>query len=304
MRFLTLTALFAVGCGSHWNIRKGDELAIGCAGKAKYYEDADGDGWGNPDGEPQRLCEADAELNLTATNGRDCADDDAQVTGKVGWWCPADLSGETTIEYTGFISGESEYFYTWGTTEPTWYDTAVESCESWGAHTKDGEDYVPQGHLATFESAAAIAEMQGQLETVATSGYAVLIGVRWVGTWDEGDWGWVDQSDDSLLTAFDFCAGEAPTPDDVYEGLFIGDTGHAQFLEDTLRDLRLAMVLDDEGSWCLGLPSDVGESAEDSGYTPQEGHILCERPQPDPAEYEESQGNEETTGAPGTTPEE
>ena len=207
----------------------------------------------------------------------------------VGWWCPADLYGTEIVEYTGFISGESEYFYTWGQTAPTWYDTASDSCESWGAHTPDGEDYVPQGHLATFDSAAAISEMQGQLELVATSGYAVLVGIRWEGTWDEGVWSWVDQSDDALLSGLDFCGGAEVTPDDVYEGLFIGDAVDALFLEDTLRDMRLAMVLDDTGEWCLGLPSDVGESSADSGYTPQSGHFLCERPQPDPEEYSETQ---------------
>ena len=38
------------GCGSYWDLRPGEVLAIGCADLLNYYLDVDGDGWGERGG--------------------------------------------------------------------------------------------------------------------------------------------------------------------------------------------------------------------------------------------------------------
>ena len=58
--------------------------------------------------------------------------------------------------------------------------------------------------------------------------------------------------------------------------------GEDAAISDVLDTLRLALVLNEDSRWCIGLPSDAGF---DSGYDESHGHILCERPPPDPADY-------------------
>ena len=56
---VSLTTL--AGCGSYWDIRKGEELPIGCAGLLNWYHDADGDQWGDPGSAPKADCGPDQE---------------------------------------------------------------------------------------------------------------------------------------------------------------------------------------------------------------------------------------------------
>jgi hypothetical protein len=278
---------------------KGDRLRVGCAAESLFYRDVDGDGWGDPDSLSQPLCEADAENQLTASNGRDCDDVDANITGRVGRWCPQELFPEVGAEYAGLVIGETEYLYAFGTSTPTlFYADAITSCQHWGAQQLEGDVWTGGGQLATFDSAAAIATIQSAITDpeggAAPASFAGFIGIQWDGDWNGGGWSWVDDSDDSLISSsFTFCNGSEPTVEEVYESLYLGDADHGPFLEDTIDDIRLAMVLTEAGAWCLGIPSDVGEpsdndaTAEGFTYEAQSGHLICEREKPNPEDYQE-----------------
>jgi hypothetical protein len=126
-----------------------------------------------------------------------------------------------------------------------------------------------------------------QLQTpIAASGSAVFagfVGIRWEGEVDNGFWTWMDDSPDTLIDGIGFCEGE-PEPTDFFPNLFLGNPEHRAVMEDELHRLRLALVLNSAGAWCLGLPYEATGDPE-GDYGPDRGHFICERPAPDPAAY-------------------
>lgn len=329
MRSIDITILMALGpmlasCGSSWDIRKGDTLPIGCD-VSYFYADGDGDGWGDPDSEPQELCQADVEQGLTASNGRDCDDANPSITGIVGTVCPAYMLSVDggVLPHDGLIFDEAEFAYLYGADAPVVrHQSAIEACQAWGA--EDAEGSTNLGTLATFVSQAEVAEAQSAIEVSIAGGsgvHATFIGIGWDGPSadpDDGQWAWVDnaadggQANDTLITqAFSWCGGVAPIPGDFFPLLNTSDPNHVPAINAQLDLLRLAMVLDESGNWCLGLPwqaipsqilDEIEQGTADfndpvvadvSRYSTSDAHILCKRPRPDPEDYKHLVGAEE-----------
>lgn len=282
-------------CGSSWQIRKGDELVVGCAEKA-FYPDADGDGWGDANAEPVASCTPPGD-GFTASNGRDCDDGNPAITGRVGAVCPdALLTSSAPIDYEGVIYDQSEFVFVFGVDTPTArYAMAESSCQDWSGMDEIESEWVPRGGLATFNSQAELQEVQDRVEEVTTH-WAGFIGIHWEGGLQNGDWSWTDDSSDALINAIPWCGGQKPLPEDFFPNLNPADPEHAPGIEKELEHIRLALVLQEGGSWCLGLPvdalpADLDDSLEDAGPWPllthTEAHFICERLAPDPSAYQE-----------------
>lgn len=316
---LALGPVLASGCGSSWDIRKGDQLPIGCA-ESYFYEDADGDKWGDPTSEPQKLCQADVELGLTASNGRDCDDADANITGLVGTSCPDGLVGTVdgaAVPHGGVIFDASEFAYVYGADAPVArHGAATQACAGWGGATYDGAAWQTTGTLATFAKLEEIDEVKTALEAAVAGGsgvHATFLGIEWSSaSLDSGAWTWVDDSDDGLLTqGFSWCGGTEPVPADFFPLLNPESQEHVGAMIAQLPELRLAWVLQEDGNWCLGLPwqaipadiwadlqagtADLDDPvvADVSRYSTSDAHLLCERPKPNPDEYKHLVGAEE-----------
>ena len=296
------------GCGSSWDIRKEDELPVGCA-ESFFYADADGDGWGDADSAPEVLCSADVERGLTASNGRDCDDGTASITGLVGNTCPDGLVSTPDgipAPHGGAVFDQAEFAWVYGEAGPVLRHSAgVTSCEGWGATV----DQVKQGSLATFSSQPELEAVVDELEAAVSAGtgaFAAFVGIEWDGTAvDNGAWSFVDDSADGLIEQapdLNWCDTE-PLPTDFFPLLNPEDPEHVPAINAQLGELRLALVRQESGTWCLGLPyhaipSDIWEDlqagtanlndpvvAEVSRYTTSDAHLLCKRVKPDPANY-------------------
>jgi len=297
VRLIISTTLLLAGCGSHWDIRKGDNLGVGCAA-INFYPDADEDGWGDPGAEPAVMCNADVEAGLTASNARDCDDGDIAITGQVGEVCPDGLvvADGGAIGHGGVALGESEFAYVFGTTAPVVrHAMATNSCGAWGGVDDQGADL---GSLATFSAIAELDAVLSALDGALPAGlsYAGFVGIGWEGELSSGAWSFVDESGDGLITSdLDWC-GVEPTPGDFFPLLNINDPDHAAAIEEQLPELRLALVRQDSGSWCLGLPWEAIPAGVQSQldadpdymdpdgtyrYTTSDAHLICKRPQPD-----------------------
>jgi len=280
----TLAVLVLAGCGSSWQIREGAVLEAGCVERA-WYADGDGDGWGDGSAELGAGCEAPEDGGRVAANGRDCDDGSAQVTGRTGATCPDGLlAASAPISYGAALHDTSEYVLVYGEASPLARFTAAESaCEAWsGADPVDG-GWVPRGGLATFASQAERVALQQAVEAaVGEDGrWAGFVGIGWSGPLVGGAWAWVDGTEGDPRAGLPWCGNVAPTPEDFFPGLDPADPERAAGLEEELASVRLALALTDDG-WCVGLPARAGGS-----YTRVDGHLLCERPAPDPADYDE-----------------
>ena len=285
--------LSMTACGASWGLggEEGGVLYTQCAEPKTYYLDADGDGWGDPNDEGlPNAC--DPPAGSTATNNRDCADSDVTNTGRVGSVCPQELVPSTSDVPAGtLVSPGSEYAFVYGLDTPRVNAVEAETnCTLWGAARLDdvlGEQlWSSTGHLATYGlQDDSLARTQLEIEAVVTGSFAAYIGVMWSGSVEEGSWVWVsyeeDDADDSLIDAIGWCADEAPIPEDFFPGLNPTDPTHRNLIEEEMDALRLALVWNASEGWCLGMPEDAGE---DYGF--EEGHVLCERIPPSPADYE------------------
>jgi len=287
VRLTILLTLILSGCGSSWSIRVGEELEVGCA-LYKFYPDADEDGWGDGSVEPVEACEADDAAGLTARNGRDCDDEDNTITGRVGSICPHELStGDGDSDAYAGVIYDSEYVIVYGDGDYAEHQQADILCNNWAGNL-DGE---VQGQLATFASAAELQEVRERIEDlVGTSPFAGFVGLAWDGpSNDDGSWQWVDENADAALIEQDlnWCNGVEPAPLDAYPHLVPGNPDHAAAINEQLSKVRLALVLDEAGDWCLGFPwdavSETGPLAE--FYTGVEGHFICQRVKQDAADY-------------------
>src|SRR5690606_30682346 len=78
-----VAALTLTGCASDW---KAYGIDTACR-EVLYFADQDGDGWGLSTDEGVESC-LPPETGAVRNN-RDCDDDDATITGRVGALCPA-----------------------------------------------------------------------------------------------------------------------------------------------------------------------------------------------------------------------
>lgn len=298
-----LTAPLVAGCGSSWDIRKGDKLVYGC-NESFFYPDADLDGWGDPSAEGVLLCSADVEAGLTAANGRDCDDGDPDVTGKINL-CPDDLAESGTgnpIAYGGRVVGEVEFaFVHGGDAQVLENRMATAQCELWAGEV----DGASAGSLATFASQTEVQQAQDAIDVARPDGpYAGFVGLEWTGDLTVGDWEWIDDSDDGLIdSVFSWCNGSPPVPGDFFPELNTADPAHFDAFNDALPHLRLAMVRQESGSWCLGLPWDAIPDAlwnemqagtadytdplvaDISRYRSTRSHMICRRAAPDANDF-------------------
>jgi len=264
------STLLLSGCGSWWTLREGDSVQGGCV-ERQYFPDADGDGWGDPASEPTVLCQADANAGLTATNARDCDDNDVSVTGKVGQNCPvnlapADPDATEPVNAAGVVFAEREFAFTYGQDFTVDLSNGESSCELWGVTPSVGIPGV--AGLATFVSQAELAELQGAVEAGLEPGqvFAGRVGIGWSGS-DlteplQGEWVFVDGLDSGLIeSALSWCNGE-PSPVDFFPSLNLGVPEHKTAMEAALPELRLSLVLREDATWCLGLSEDAVPESE------------------------------------------
>lgn len=312
-----LTSPLLASCGSSWDIRKGDKLTYGC-NESYFYADADGDTWGDPNSEPQKLCTADVQAGLTASNGRDCDDGDPDLTGLVGTSCPEGLVGTyggAPVPHAGRVVGNAEFAFVFGSDAPVVrHGAGVISCEGWAGKTPEGE---VAGGLATFASPSELQEAQDAIDVAfPDEPYAAFVGVEW----DDvsalnGSWTWSDDSEDSLIdSGFSWCGGVEPVPGDFFPLLNTGNAEHIPAINAQLPELRLAMVRTEAGSWCLGLPwhaipDDIWDALQDgtadltdpfvadmARYTTSDAHVICKRTAPDASNYRHIVADEDNEG--------
>jgi hypothetical protein len=274
------------GCGSSWSIDSGIIKALA---KQYYYPDADADGWGDPGSTPQLLDAADDAHGLTATNDRDCAVDDDQITGLIGQLCPGDFAGGSQSVGVSY-PGAEEYAATHGSGEVTRVLPAMQACTGWGAQIEADGITPAFGHLATFSSSADLGPLQAEIE--ADGAFAAWIGILW-STDDptSGNWVWEDDTaPSSIETEFSWCNGSAPSPYDLFPFAVLNPDApeQAAVIAEDLPFKRLALVWRAGATdWCLGIPTDALADAAPAGapYTVDDAHVVCERPYPDPAQY-------------------
>ncbi len=290
------SVVVVAGCGSYWDLRKGEELPIGCSTLLNYYIDEDGDGWGAPGDSPTPLCVPDEGQKLTATNDLDCDDFDGTITGKVGAVCPQNMDPDGTPDFAGLLRGDSEFVVVYDETLPARFTIAEDHCRSWsGALTGPLASDAHRG-LAVLENQAEFNDVVDWLEGIVTAPYAAFVGTLWNGDSSSGDWEWQDGSVD--FNFIGFCGGAQPTVTDFYPLLIPSDSAGREALDSHAPEVRLALVYDGV-DWCLGLPSDA---VLPDAYDEQTGHYLCERPQPDLDTYAdrpESGADEGEQGPPG-----
>ncbi len=245
------------GCKSVWAL-SGESLDTDCE-PVPYFEDADADGWGS--GEPVIACEPDEESGFVARNGRDCVADDAAITGQIGSLCPANLtSGSVVIardddgaEQIAVIGGDE-----------TWPANAASACgESGWAGTALAADTDGAGELRGLVQPKDAAELSSLRDWLDAAG---ATGQWWVGAVVvDGEWVWADGSEISGASTL-ACGGELPAPDANHPGL--------------------ALILRDGADGCLGYP-DAVEGDTDGGAASDEAWMICERPTPNPDDYQD-----------------
>lgn len=277
---LLAAALALAGCGSYWDLRKGESLDVGCAGLKNFYPDADGDKWGEPDSIPTQACTADEAAGLTASNDLDCDDDDEGITGRAGAICPTQMVGGLATCVEGLRQGGSEFVGTCGETPLVAFGQAAQDCQAWaGWETPEAVDEGRVGHrgLASletdFEFNGVTDWIEQQVGSVPT---AVWVDLRWSGSVTDGSWAWPDGSAPTLVAP---CGGDETLPGDFWPELVPGVGGADDSLEAHLDEVRAALVWNGT-AWCRGVPDFVGNA-------PREAYALCERPSPNLADYED-----------------
>lgn len=241
---LSLPLLLLVGCGYNWKLR--DSIDTG-QDLYTFYTDADGDGWGDPDGAYEVLPEADQARNLTARNNRDCDDDDAAITGRVASACPSQLvTPSAEIDARGVIFGEYEFLLVHRTTPTVWPTAAAAACGPWGWG----------GELAWFDDDAELAELYSE-----TSDFMDFMGYIGAEPDGSGGWQWVHTGAGKALSTIPWCS--APV-----EAAVDGD--------------RLTLVRQSDG-WCKGSTADLALYNTEE----HQAHFICKRPVPDPEPYAE-----------------
>ena len=267
----------STGCGYYWALQ--EPIDTGCANLASYYLDSDGDNWGEP-GSGVMLCRGNQESGHTASNGRDCDDDDPSVTGQTGSICP-DLLVSGGADYAAVVYGSTEFVAVHSNTMLQGAEAAAQSCGPWGWG----------GRLATFDSQADLNAVEGVLDDLEV--YSGFVDVEW--DIDAQDWVWSDGSTLDM-SSVGWCFGIRPAPEDFNAYL---DPDEKDY-EELVSAIRLSLVKRDQG-WCFGEPRealppglDTGELADYPSYTSVMGHFICERDAPNPADYAEAGASTDT----------
>jgi len=257
------------GCGSYWDLRKDESLAVDCDSKLNYYVDSDGDGWGEPTSEPEPLCAPDPSNELTASNNRDCDDSLPGITARIGA-CPIDIAAAGS--FVGLVRGDSEYL---ALDELYRYGEAPVRCERWSGSVDqpDEDGNVGDRGLAMLKDNGELSDVLALLDEGGFLG-PLFLGVAY----DGGSWAWEDGT--PLGGALAFCDNRQPDPLEFYPNLVegLGDDASVETLES---QARLALIND--GGWCLGIPGDDDAVDDSRAYA----GLLCERPTPATADYQD-----------------
>jgi len=264
--------LFVVaGCGSYWDLRADESLAVDCESKLNYYIDEDGDGWGDPTSSPEPLCAPDPSRKRTASNNRDCDDDaespeeGAKVTARIGA-CPADIAAD----HEGLVRGDSEYM---ALLDDYRYGVGPVRCERWsGGVALPDQEEADQG-LALLKDNGELTDVLDALDGAGISG-PLFLGVVYNGS----GWEWEDGT--PLGGALGFCGNREPEPLEFYPNLVDG-IGDQESIETLYDQARLALIND--GGWCLGIPGDDDVDDDSRAYA----SLLCERPTPNTQDYQD-----------------
>ena len=269
-----LVPLIAITLGlaaCHTDFRSEFKLPEDCE-RQLFFEDNDGDGWGEPGAASMELCQADSDAKLTARNNLDCDDTNVEVTGLIASICPERLV-VGGAEYLGMQEVGSEFAAVLPTADYSHVgDTTVETTPltfASGAASACGPSGWG-GHLATFSDLTEFGSVTDRLdEVVGDSYYAAWIGLEPAGAgwkWEDAEAGEGMQVNEvGLCDAFD-----APDPEGPDAGV------------------RLALVKPEGGEWCLGFPSDANPDDLEEGelaYEDRAAHSLCERKPPLAGEY-------------------
>lgn len=273
--------LVGAGCGSHWDLREGEELAIGCAGLLEWYVDSDGDLWGDPDGTGETACGPDPATLRTASNALDCDAADPAITGRVGSICPSDIGafagGSPCVE--GHPQGNSEFVATCDGSPLLTPVVARQDCEAWSGWDTTapvGEAVMNRG-LAALETEPEYVAVTEWLAGMAGSApLSVWLDLRWVGTLSAGSWQWPDGTSPTYIPA---CGAAEATPYDFYPDLVPGLTETEATLTEHLAEFRAALVWDG-ARWCFGVAD-----AASPDFEPRGALALCERPRPELADF-------------------
>ncbi len=281
------------GCGSSWSLEAG---ALDAQYKSWFYPDADEDGYGDSGSAPQLLQEADVAAGFTSPNDRDCDPDDDQVTGKIGFVCPQNLSFDAsgTVTSAGVsYPGASEYAITRADgAELVNVTKATLACASWGSTAEIEGVEASFGQLATFASAVDldVPALQGVVES--DGAFAGWLGIQWSGADpDDGSWVWIDDTPATTVqTEFEWCGGVEPSPYDFFPYALLNpeDPEIAADIAEDLPNVRLALIWDaGAGDWCLGSPTSAidAQIPWTAGYGYDAAHMVCERAWPDPGNY-------------------
>jgi hypothetical protein len=275
---LVILTIGLAGCGSYWDLRQGEQLAIGCASPINYFLDEDGDSWGRPDSPPTPACGPDPDSQLTASNALDCDETDRLITGLSGAICPADLGGGSPT-HSGFVLGQSEFVGTYADSPALDYRDARMQCLAWaGGPTPETPETAHYG-LASLETANEYNTVVDWLAEQVGGPVSVWVDLVWSSTDPEaGAWQWPDGTEPTYVPA---CNDVEATPLDVYPDLVLGLEGDNRPFSERIGQIRLALVYDGT-EWCRGVPNAKGGT-----YPETMGHLLCERQTPQLSDYEE-----------------
>ncbi len=265
-------ALALTGCASDW---KAFGIDTACR-EVVYFPDQDGDGWGLSTDPGTVSC--DPPEAGAVRNNRDCDDEDASVTGRIGSLCPSQLVAQT--EPADFVSvsvAGSEWVLMHAETDLVWAAAAEQACGAFGWG----------GSLATFDTQAQLREVLGALGDFEI--YAAFVGFhpteRTFGAYDEeGDW--VDAATGPSVVPLCSCMG-ATAADDNQPGCGDAYTTDLRYLA-VVRDGRHGATFND-ANWCLGTPDEAlppTVPSEAPAYERLFGHFICERPIPTPSDWD------------------
>jgi len=273
LSILSVVAALVGGAGCHSDYRSTVTLPEDCD-RQFFFEDVDGDGWGDPEGAYELRCQADEANNLTARNNLDCDDADDGVTGRTAAICPDELVaggaaylafGASGAEIAAVLPTDDFSHIGSNTVETTdliWPDGGESACGEvgWG------------GGLATFANLTELTEVTDELdEIVGGDFYAAWVGLvpnddNTAFVWDGVDGAGLDINEVGICN-----------PDDKPDATDTQDPGR-----------RMALVKREGQPWCFGFPSDANPATVSPGvfqYTRREANFICERSPPRAADF-------------------
>ena len=257
--FIASSIALLTACGSNFVVQQDTDVTIG---ELLYFQDQDGDGWGNP-GEPQSLPEGgNTDTKFTARNGRDCDDSNTGVTARVGSLCPQDLVSADTSA-AGVVYGQLEFVAVLPDADAVWAEYGHDACaaEGWG------------GSLAVFNGSDELDKVKALITGDTWAGWVGLKPAETCGDPETDEcWAWDTATPSASFppSAIGFCS---PADRDPGADKFFG-----------LDEPRLALVRRPSGTplWCLGTP----DEADSDIYFDRYAQFACVRATPDPVDWD------------------